>query len=76
MPYFTYLGCDITYENEDDKHKKLDKFQHMCGNSSKTLKRRTRKGTQLNLYKVKATPSLRLRDINLEESGSAKKAVD
>lgn len=58
VSHFTYLGCDLTYENETDIQKKLHRFQHICGTLSRTLKKRTRKETQLKFYKVMAIPVL------------------
>jgi len=58
VSHFTYLGCDITFEYENDIQHKLHKFQHICGTLRKTLKKKTRKETQLKFYKVMATPVL------------------
>ncbi|KAK9877518.1 hypothetical protein WA026_018626 [Henosepilachna vigintioctopunctata] len=58
VSHFTYLGCDITYDYDDDMVKKLHNFQRICGTLSRTLRRRTRKETQIKLYKVMATPTL------------------
>ena len=51
------MGCEPSLEGEPDFDKKINRFQGICGNIRKHLKR-TRTDTQMKLYKVVARPSL------------------
>jgi hypothetical protein len=55
---FNYLGCDISYNYDDDLQNKLHKFQYICGTIKRTLINKTRKYTQLKFYKAMAVPVL------------------
>jgi hypothetical protein len=44
---FNYLGCNITYKYDEDLNDKLSKFQKICGGIARTLKKKTRKETNL-----------------------------
>ena len=35
--YFNYLGCNISYCERKEVNNKLNKFQSMCGTTSRTL---------------------------------------
>jgi hypothetical protein len=52
------LGCDVTYDQDEDVNNKLHKFQNICGTIRRNLKRKTRKDTQLKFYKTMAVPVL------------------
>jgi hypothetical protein len=56
LSYFTYLGCDVTYDTNRNIAVKLKKFRHICGTLKGTLKNRTRKETQIKFYRVMAVP--------------------
>ena len=58
VKHFKYLGCDISYDRSNDIEDKLNKFTHICGTISRTLKNKTRKETQLKFYKTIAVPTL------------------
>ena len=58
VSHFNYLGCDLTYEYENEVQQKLHKFQYICGTLRKILRKKTRKETQLKFYRVMATPVL------------------
>jgi hypothetical protein len=55
---FNYLGCDISYNYDDDLQNKLHKFQYMCSTIKRTQIHKTRKDTLLKFYKVMAVPVL------------------
>jgi hypothetical protein len=38
VSHFSYLSCDVTYEINKDIQNKLNKFRHMCGTITITLK--------------------------------------
>ena len=38
---FNYLGCNISYCEIQEVNKKVNKFQRMCGTTSRTLKGKT-----------------------------------
>jgi hypothetical protein len=54
--HFNYLGCDISYEKDNDVDNKLAKFRNVCGTIHKYLKHNTRKDTSLKFYKTIAVP--------------------
>lgn len=56
--HFNYLGCDLSYDYENDIDIKLHRFQQMCGTIRRTLSKKTRRETQLKMYKVMAVPVL------------------
>jgi hypothetical protein len=49
---FRYLGCHFSYNREEDLQKKLFRFEHTCETIKRSLTNKTRKDTQLKLYKV------------------------
>jgi hypothetical protein len=55
---FNYLGCNVTYKYVEDLNDKLNKFQNVCGVIARTVKKKTRKETDLKLYKIMAVPVL------------------
>lgn len=55
---FNYLGCNVSYCENNDVNNKINKFQRMCGTIKRTLSRKTLKETQLKFYKVMAVPVL------------------
>jgi hypothetical protein len=56
--HFNYLGCDVTYDQDEDIHNKLHKFQNICGTIWRNLKKKTRKDKQLKFYKTMPVPVL------------------
>jgi hypothetical protein len=46
---FNYLGCNVTYKYGEDLNDKLSKFQNICGVTARTLKKKTRKETNLKI---------------------------
>jgi hypothetical protein len=56
--HFNYLGCDISYEKDNDVDNKLAKFRNVCGTIHKYPKHKTRKDTRLKFYKTTAVPIL------------------
>jgi hypothetical protein len=50
--HFNYLGCDISYEKDNDVVNKLAKFRNVCG----TIKKR--KDKRFKFYKTIAVPIL------------------
>jgi hypothetical protein len=54
VSYFNYLGCNVTYKYNED----LRKFQNICGVIARTLKKKTRKETNLKFYKIMTVPVL------------------
>jgi hypothetical protein len=44
---FNYLECNVTYKYDEDLNDKLSKFQNICGVIARTLKKKTRKETNL-----------------------------
>lgn len=58
VSHFNYLGCEVSYNKDNDVIQKLYKFQYMCGTISRTLKNKTRVDTQLKFYKTMAVPML------------------
>jgi hypothetical protein len=55
---FTYLGCNISYQNETDIHSKITKFLQILGLLNNTLKPNLIQSTRLKLYKILALPTL------------------
>lgn len=55
---FKYLGCEISFNDNDEVKKKLHRFQYMCGTIRRTLKGKVREDTQLKFYKTMAVPTL------------------
>jgi hypothetical protein len=53
-----YLGCNVTYKYDEDLNDKLSKFQNICGVIARTLKKKTRKVTNLKFYKIMSVPVL------------------
>lgn len=56
LKHFSYLGCDISYDYDEDINNKVSKFQGICGTINRTLRNKVRKETQLKFYKVLAVP--------------------
>ncbi|PSN39989.1 hypothetical protein C0J52_25074 [Blattella germanica] len=56
LKHFSYLGCDISYDYDEDINNKVAKFQGMCGTINRTLRNKIRKETQLKFHKVLAVP--------------------
>jgi hypothetical protein len=48
----------VTYKYDEDLNDKLSKFQKICGVISRTLKKKTRKETNLKFYRIMAVPVL------------------
>jgi hypothetical protein len=44
---FNYLGCNVKYKYDEDLNDKLSKFQKIYGVIARTLKKKTRKETNL-----------------------------
>jgi hypothetical protein len=56
---FTYLGCNMSYQEEKDIHSKFTKFLQILGLLNNTLKPHlVRRSTRLKLYKTLALPTL------------------
>jgi hypothetical protein len=55
---FNYLGCNVTYNNDEHLNKKIRTFRSICGIISRTLKMKIRKEKFLKFYKVMAVPVL------------------
>ena len=51
------MGCELSLDGEPDFDKKINRFQGICGNIRKHLKK-PRTDTQIKFYKVIARPSL------------------
>jgi hypothetical protein len=58
VTHFKYLGCDVSYQYDNDVDVKLEKFENICVTIRISLRGKTRKDTQLKFYKVMATPTL------------------
>jgi hypothetical protein len=56
VTHLKYLGCDVSYQYDNDVNIKLKKFQNICGTIQSSLRSKTRKDTRLKFYKVMATP--------------------
>ena len=54
---FNYLGCNISYNKNNDINNKLSKFNYICGTIKRSLKK-TSKLTKIKFYKVMAIPML------------------
>ena len=46
---FNYLGCELSLDGEPDFHKKLIRFQRICGTIRKHLKK-TRTDNQMKFF--------------------------
>jgi hypothetical protein len=56
---FTYLGRNISYQEETDIHSKITKLLQTLGLLNNTLKPNlVQRGTRLKLYKTLALPTL------------------
>jgi hypothetical protein len=56
---FTYLGCNISYQEEKDIHSKITKFLQVLGLFNNTLKPHlVQRSARLKLYKTLALPTL------------------
>jgi transposase len=56
---FTYLGYNISYQNETDIHSKITKFLQILGLLNNTMKPNLiQRSTRLKLYKILALPTL------------------
>jgi hypothetical protein len=56
---FTYLGCNISYQEEKDTHSKNTKFLQILGLLNNTLKPNlVQRSTRLKLYKTLVLPTL------------------
>lgn len=55
---FVYLGCEISYSDDDDVKRKLHRFQYMCGTIRRTLRNKVRQETTMKFYKTMAVPVL------------------
>jgi hypothetical protein len=58
VSYFNYLGCDATYEINNDIQNKLNKCRQIYGIIVKTLKGKARKEMQIKFYKMMGVPTL------------------
>lgn len=56
--YFRCLGCDVTYKNDMEIPRMLNRFHKVSGFINKALKRKSRRGIQLKRYDVKTVPLL------------------
>lgn len=45
LSHFALLGCYISYEQDDDKNQKLNKYQIICSTMQRTLRNQTRNDT-------------------------------
>jgi hypothetical protein len=56
---FTYLGCNISYQEKKDIHSKITKFLQILGLLNNTLKPHlVQRSTRLKLYKTLAHQTL------------------
>jgi hypothetical protein len=55
---FNYLGCDVSYNQDEDVMNKLLRFQGISRTIKRQLKNKTRRQTQLKFHKVMAVPML------------------
>jgi hypothetical protein len=56
---FTYLGCNISYQEEKDIHSKITTFLQILGLLNNALKPNlVQRSTRLKLYKILALPTL------------------
>ena len=53
---FKYLGCNVSFDCENDIPMKLNKFNAICGTIHRILKGKARKETELKFYKTMAIP--------------------
>jgi hypothetical protein len=60
-----YIGCNVT-NKYDDLNDKLSKYQNICGVIPRTLKKKTRKETNLNCYKNYGSSSTFIRQRNMD----------
>jgi uncharacterized protein with PhoU and TrkA domain len=56
--HFNYLGCDTSYEKDNEGDNRLDKFINVRGSIHKYMKHRTWKDTRLKYYETIAVPIL------------------
>jgi hypothetical protein len=54
---FNYLECDLNLDGEPDFDKKINRFQRICSNIRKHLKK-TRINNQMKFYEAVARPTL------------------
>ena len=54
--HFKYLGCDISYDMDDDVSEKLARFSAVCGAIRRTIGKKTRQDTQMKFYRTMAIP--------------------
>ena len=54
MHSFEILGCDLSFFGEIDMDKQIDKLNHMCGTTRRTLNGKVGKDIFLKFYKVMA----------------------
>ena len=54
---FNYLGCNVSYNKNEDLIIKINRFNYMCGTIRRYLKN-TRTETKLKFYKMMAVPVL------------------
>lgn len=57
LSHFKYLGCDISYDYDEDLKNKLARFQYICGTIKRIL-RNTRKETRMKFFRTMAIPIL------------------
>jgi hypothetical protein len=56
---FTYLGCNISHQEEADIHSEINKFLQILGLLNNTMKPSlVQRSTKLKLYKTLARPTV------------------
>lgn len=58
VSHFNYLGCDVSYNYDNDITNKLHKYQYICGTIYRSLRNKVRPETILKFYKTMAAPVL------------------
>lgn len=57
VSHFKYLGCDISYQESNDRDDKVTQFRHICDMIHKSLRNKTRKETRLKFYNTTDIPT-------------------
>jgi hypothetical protein len=67
---FKYLGYTLSCMSDCDIKEKISLFQRLCGTIRRILYNKTRKDTQVKLYKIMAVPTL----LYVSEASTMKRA--
>lgn len=50
VSHFAFLGCDVSYECDDDKNKDIDQYRIICSTAQRTLGNKTRNINKIIFY--------------------------